>query len=133
MGMYRYREGLGEDDFRKLTKKFLEIGNSPGVITHYQRLDGKGGFILEEVQEDPERSFEFTLKYIHALPASRRQGRIHPGGGPGGPGEEFRVHAEVHTVDRVRGVPHHHDGGCVPGYPACVRLTIRAIVERLAT
>ena len=64
MGMYRYREGLREDDFRKLTKKFLEIGNSPGVITHYQRLDGKGGFILEEVQEDPERSFEFTLQYM---------------------------------------------------------------------
>jgi hypothetical protein len=64
MGMYRYREGLREDDFRKLTKKFLEIGNSPGVIAHYQRLDGKGGFILEEVQEDPERSFEFTLQYM---------------------------------------------------------------------
>jgi len=64
MGTYRYREGLREDDFRKLTKKFLEIGNSPGVIAHYQRLDGKGGFILEEVQEDPERGFEFTLQYM---------------------------------------------------------------------
>lgn len=63
MATYRYREGLGEDDFRELTKKFLEIGDSPGVIAHYQRLDGKGGFVLEEVQEDPERNFEFTLRY----------------------------------------------------------------------
>ena len=60
---YRYREGLGEEDFRNLTKKFAETGNAPGVIAHYVRLDGKGGFLLEELPEDPEKGYEFTLRY----------------------------------------------------------------------
>lgn len=60
---YRYREGLHEEDFRNLTKKFVETGDAPGVIAHYERLDGKGGFVLEEVPEDTERSFELTLRY----------------------------------------------------------------------
>ncbi len=60
---YHYREGLGEEDFRNLTKKFIEIGDAPGVVAHYERLDGKGGFVLEELPEDAEKSFEFTLRY----------------------------------------------------------------------
>jgi hypothetical protein len=60
---YRYREGLSEEDFRILTKKFAETGDAPGVIAHYERLDGKGGFVLEELPEDTERSFELTLRY----------------------------------------------------------------------
>ncbi len=63
MTMYRYREGLDEDDRRKLTKKFLETGTSPGVIAHYERLDGKGGFMVEELPEDAERNYELTIKY----------------------------------------------------------------------
>ena len=64
MTAYHYREGLREDDFRNLTKKFMETGLAPGVIAHYQRLDGKGGFIIEEVSEDVESSFELTLRYM---------------------------------------------------------------------
>jgi len=63
MTMYRYREGLSEDDRRKLTTKFLETGISPGVIAHYERLDGKGAFMVEEQPEDAASSFELTLKY----------------------------------------------------------------------
>ena len=63
MTMYRFRDGLSEDDLRKLTKKFLETGTTSGVIAHYARLDGKGGFTVEELPEDEERSFEFTLGY----------------------------------------------------------------------
>jgi hypothetical protein len=63
MTAYRYREGLGEEDRRKLTKKFLETGLVPGVIAHYERLDGRGGFIIEEVTEDPEAGYEVTLQY----------------------------------------------------------------------
>jgi hypothetical protein len=63
MTAYRYRESLGEDDLRKLTKKFLETGISPGVIAHYERLDGKGGFMVEELPEDAESNFELTIKY----------------------------------------------------------------------
>ena len=63
MTMYRYREGLSEDDRRKLTKKFLETGIAAGVIAHYERLDGKGGFMVEELPEDAESNYELTIKY----------------------------------------------------------------------
>jgi uncharacterized protein DUF3303 len=60
---YRYREGLGEEDFRKLTKKFLDVGSAPGVIAHYERFDGRGGFLVEELPEHPEINFEKTIQY----------------------------------------------------------------------
>jgi uncharacterized protein DUF3303 len=60
---YRYREDLGEDDLRALTKKFMEIGNAPSVRAHYSRLDGQGGFVVQEVAEDAAPDYEFTLRY----------------------------------------------------------------------
>jgi Domain of unknown function (DUF3303) len=63
MTAYRYRGHLGEDDLRKLTKKFAELGTLPTVVAHYERLDGMGGFMIEEATEDPERGYEFTLRY----------------------------------------------------------------------
>ena len=48
----------------RLTKKFAELGTAPGVLAHYERLDGMGGFMIEDVsQEDTERSYELTLRY----------------------------------------------------------------------
>ena len=63
MTMYRYREDLSEDDRRKLTKNILETGTAPGVIAHYERLDGKGGFMVEELPEDAESNYELTIRY----------------------------------------------------------------------
>jgi len=63
MTVYRYREHLGEDDLRTLTKKFAELGLAPTVIAHYERLDGRGGFMIEDVPEDAERGYELTLRY----------------------------------------------------------------------
>ena len=61
---YRYREGLTQEDLRAMTKAFSEAGVSPGVIAQYERLDGKGGFIVEEFRpEDVDRSYELTLRY----------------------------------------------------------------------
>jgi hypothetical protein len=60
---YRFRAGLGEEDLRKLTKRFAEVGQPPGVIAHYVRLDGAGGFMLQEPQEDPEAVYENALRY----------------------------------------------------------------------
>jgi hypothetical protein len=60
---YRYREGLGEEGLRTLTKRFIEFGTPPGVIAHYERIDGKGGFLLQEVPEDPEAIKENLLRY----------------------------------------------------------------------
>lgn len=60
---YRFRENLGEDGLRKLTKQFAEVGNAPGVIAHYVRLDGTGGFVLQQQQEDPEAGYENMLRY----------------------------------------------------------------------
>jgi hypothetical protein len=60
---YRFRAGLGEDELRKLTKKFAEVGQPPGVVAHYVRIDGSGGFMLQEQQEDPEATYENALRY----------------------------------------------------------------------
>ena len=47
---YRFRAGLGADDLSNLTKKFAEVGQPPGVIVHHVRLDGSGGYMLQEQQ-----------------------------------------------------------------------------------
>ena len=60
---YHLREDLGEDDLRRLTKQFAEVGSAPGVLAHYVRLDGTGGFILQERQENPEAGYENMLRY----------------------------------------------------------------------
>lgn len=62
MVTYRYRDGLGENDLRTLTKKFLEFGTPAGTIAQYERLDGKGGFVLQEV-DNPEGIKENLLHY----------------------------------------------------------------------
>jgi hypothetical protein len=46
-----------------LTKKFAEVGNAPGVIAHYTRLDGSGGFVIQENLTDHAAAFEVTLRY----------------------------------------------------------------------
>jgi hypothetical protein len=63
MTIYRYRDHLGEDDRRTLTKKFAELGTNPGVLAHYERVDGGGGFMIETMPENPEQSYELTLRY----------------------------------------------------------------------
>jgi hypothetical protein len=63
MVVYRYRENLREDDLRRLTKEFLQFGTAPGVISHYERMDGKGGYILQEVPDDLEVIKESMLRY----------------------------------------------------------------------
>jgi len=60
---YRFREDLDEDDLRELTKKFTETGNAPSVTAHYSRLDGGGGFVVQEVADDAAPDYEFTLRY----------------------------------------------------------------------
>ena len=61
---YRYRDGLRSDDYRDLTKMFTEVGNGPGVITHYSRLDGKGGvFVQKVVPGQEEKALEVVLEY----------------------------------------------------------------------
>lgn len=63
MTSYRYREHLDADDLRELTKQFLEVGTSPGVLAHYTMLDGRGGFLVQEVQDDAAESFKVTIQY----------------------------------------------------------------------
>jgi hypothetical protein len=64
MSVYRYRQNLREEDLRALTKKFAELGEVPGVLAHYERLDGMGGFMIEDVEAmEPEQSYELTLRY----------------------------------------------------------------------
>jgi hypothetical protein len=60
---YRYKSGLNEDDFKVLTKRFREVGNPPGVVAHYERLDGSGGVLVQDVQADPEATYRGILQY----------------------------------------------------------------------
>lgn len=57
---YRYRE-LDDEDTQALTKKYMEIGPHPSQLAHYQRLDTRGGFIVQEVPDDPEMDYERTM------------------------------------------------------------------------
>jgi hypothetical protein len=61
--VYEYREDLDQDDLRELTRTFAEIGTTSGVIGHYTRLDGMGGFVIQEPPADPEQDFEVTIRY----------------------------------------------------------------------
>lgn len=63
MTTYEYRDDLDADDFKDLTKTFAQLGVTTGVIAHYERLDGRGGYMIEEVPENDEQSFEFTIRY----------------------------------------------------------------------
>ncbi len=60
--MYQYREDLDEDGLRELTKRFAAVGQSPSVTVHYSRLDGRGGFLVQEAG-NPEQTFEFMTRY----------------------------------------------------------------------
>jgi len=61
---YRFRQGLDADDLAKLTTKFAEVGQPPGVLAHYACLDGGGGFMIQEHQQDAEAVYENALRYI---------------------------------------------------------------------
>jgi hypothetical protein len=60
---YRYHDDLDADDLRELTKKFQEVGTVASVVAHYTRLDGQGGFVVQERVDDAERDFEITIRY----------------------------------------------------------------------
>lgn len=62
--VYTYKDHLDEMALRELTKRFVEVGESPGTIAHYSRLDGRGGFTLSERKpEDQVKAFETVLSY----------------------------------------------------------------------
>lgn len=61
--VYHYRPGLEEDDLKDLTKRFMEVGSSDTVVAHYERLDGQGGFLIQEESGDLEKEYETTLRY----------------------------------------------------------------------
>lgn len=58
---YRYRD-LDDEAAQALTKKFIELGTRPGELAHYQRLDTRGGFIVEEVPDDHEMDYERRMQ-----------------------------------------------------------------------
>jgi len=60
---YRYRDGLDADDLSELTKKFMEIGDTPGTIAHYSRFDGQGGFVVRKDTGEQAKVFEVIARY----------------------------------------------------------------------
>lgn len=61
--VYHYRSGLEEDELQDLTKRFMEVGSSDNVVAHYERLDGRGGFLIQEDAGDLDKQYETTLRY----------------------------------------------------------------------
>jgi hypothetical protein len=62
--VYTYKEHLDEVALRELTKRFGEVGEAPGTLAHYTRLDGRGGFtVAEATPEDQAKVFETLLSY----------------------------------------------------------------------
>lgn len=59
---YRYRDGLGPDGYRELTKKFADVGNGPSVMAHYSRLDGSGGVLVTKGNDT--KDLEVILEYV---------------------------------------------------------------------
>ncbi len=62
---YTYHEGLTAEDRREMVRMFAAGGEAPGVIAHYERLDGRGGFIIQEELDgqDLEKDFEQTVAF----------------------------------------------------------------------
>jgi len=62
---YRFRDNLRQQDYRELTKKFTEVGDAPGVIAHYYRLDGRGGFTVLKSPEgdDAAKGLKVVMQY----------------------------------------------------------------------
>lgn len=60
---YHYRDGLDGEDLAELTKKFAEVGDTPGTVGHYTRLDGQGGFVVREDTGEDDRVFEIVMRY----------------------------------------------------------------------
>ncbi|HET9442401.1 MAG TPA: hypothetical protein VFO65_03700 [Acidimicrobiales bacterium] len=61
---YTFKDRLDEGGYRELVKRFGEIGNAPGVLAHYVRLDGRGGFtISEEIPGKESAVYETVLEY----------------------------------------------------------------------
>jgi hypothetical protein len=62
---YTYHEGLTADDRREMVRLFAAGGEAPGVVAHYERLDGRGGFIIQEELHgrDLEKDFEQTVVF----------------------------------------------------------------------
>lgn len=75
--LYTYKAHLDDADLRTLTKEFVERGSGSGIIAHYERLDGRGGIIVQEVAADAdvEADYERTLVYskfmdVEVVPAT---------------------------------------------------------------
>ena len=62
---YTYREGLNAQDRKEMAQLFATGGEAPGVVAHYARLDGRGGFMIQKQLQGEElkRDFEQTVSF----------------------------------------------------------------------
>ncbi len=67
MTSYEYREGLGEQERRDMLAVFAKYGVGEGLVAQYERLDGRGGFLVSEEPPDLEQDFEGTLRFSRWL------------------------------------------------------------------
>ncbi len=66
---YTYHDGLSAQDRQEMVRLFAADSGTPGAIAQYERLDGRGGFIIQEELhgEDLQKDFEQTVAFAPFL------------------------------------------------------------------
>ena len=64
-----YHDALSAQDRQQMVRLFAADSGTPGAIAHYERLDGRGGFIIQEQldDEDLQKDFEQTVAFAPFL------------------------------------------------------------------
>jgi hypothetical protein len=88
---YCFRDSLDDSDLPNVTARLPEAVAGAGIIAHYRRLDGEGGFIIHELAEDARQESDASGGHEHQsagsfegsqLPPGRRAGVSRPNGAP---------------------------------------------------
>ena len=66
---YTYNAALSAQDRQQMVRLFAADGGTPGAFAHFERLDGRGGFIIQEQLEDEDlqKDFEQTVAFAPFL------------------------------------------------------------------
>ncbi|HEX9259457.1 MAG TPA: DUF3303 family protein [Acidimicrobiales bacterium] len=60
--LYHYKPGMTKDDMKHLLEVWSKLGEAPGVIEHFEFVDGTGGFTIGEY-EDPFVFYRYLLPF----------------------------------------------------------------------
>jgi hypothetical protein len=66
---YTYHDGLSMQARQEMVRLFSADSGTPGAIAQYERIDGRGGFIIQEELhgQDLQKDFEQTVAFAPFL------------------------------------------------------------------